>query len=97
MKNKDMPAMPQSFSMIEGSCGTVLTHLSSSNATGSMGITKLEHFSGLAMQAYITGQISWTNGVDGGVCPGYKEAAEEAVAYAEALLEELESRKAGNE
>lgn len=42
-----------------------------------------------AMMAYLNGQLSWTNGVDGGYTPPPEEAAKEAVNYADALLAEL--------
>ncbi len=42
MKNQDMPANPQSFSMIEGECGTILTHYSGEEVQQNMGETKFE-------------------------------------------------------
>jgi hypothetical protein len=42
MKNENMPANPQSFSMSEEDCGTTITHLSDADAKESMGETKQE-------------------------------------------------------
>ena len=42
MKNENMPANPQSFSMSEEDCGTTITHLSDADAAESMGETKRE-------------------------------------------------------
>ena len=56
------------------------------------GLTKREHFAGLAMQAYISGKLAWTDGLDGGhSTPSEVEVAQEAVAYADALLKQLET------
>lgn len=57
------------------------------------GLTKREYFAGLAMQGYISGQLTWTDGLSGGyVHVGDTEAAKEAVAYADALLKALEEK-----
>ena len=44
MKNADMPAMPQSFSMGEEDCGTVISHLSEADVPMNIGLTKREMF-----------------------------------------------------
>ena len=44
MKNADMPAMPQSFSMSEEDCGTVISHLSEADMPMNIGLTKREMF-----------------------------------------------------
>ena len=71
VKNSDMPAMP------------IVTP--DMPVEGSGGLTKLEHFAGLAMQGILS-------------CPAYQkwnkeEIAEGAVIFAKALLEELEKQK----
>ena len=53
------------------------------------GLTKREHFSGLAMQAYLMGNLQHP---DVAMMPA-EEVAREAVAYADALLAELEKSK----
>ena len=60
------------------------------NTPLTIGLTKREHFAGLAMQGYMSGQFAWGSG-DGGSCsPTPEEAAGEAVLFADALLKELE-------
>lgn len=55
------------------------------------GLSKREYFASLAMQGYISGVAGWTDGLEGGAARlTHKEAAEEAVGYADALIEALE-------
>ena len=82
MKNSDMPAMPLAtdFQMY------VDQKDHSKGMTPAFGLTKLEHFAGLAMQGILS-------------CPAYQkwnkeEIAEGAVIFAKALLEELEKNDA---
>ena len=70
MKNQNMPAMP------------IVTP--DMPVEGSGGLTKLEHFAGLAMQGlFACENIDCTK----------EQAAESCVAMAKALLEELEKQK----
>jgi hypothetical protein len=83
MKNSDTPAMPL--------CQAQQADLDAADGlphkygipTG-LGLTKREHFAGLAMQALITTSPHWE--VLGGKCPSYNETATEAYAYADSLL-----------
>lgn len=80
MNNKDMPAMP----IIDNKISTHDTEIYH-------GLTKREHFAGLAMQAYISGNLSWSDGLEGGhSSPSTEDVAKEAVGYADALLKALE-------
>jgi hypothetical protein len=54
----------------------------SGNSWGSPGLTKREHFAGLAMQAIIAGDVD--------KCCSVEAAGSVAVRFADALLEELE-------
>lgn len=77
MKNANTPAMP----------------VTDSEGIGDSGLTKREHFAGLAMQGYLS-MMAWSDGVDGGsVSPSYDEVAKESVAFADHLLFELEKSK----
>ena len=81
MKNADMPATAQYYKSADEQLTIEAT-----------GLTKREHFAGLAMQAYISGKLAWTDGLDGGhSTPSEVEVAQEAVAYADALLKQLET------
>ena len=81
MDNKDMPAMPQSGT--EGVSGD----LNSSSDWGGSGLTKREHFAGLAMQNIINRYNPWEQGdFDSSE---YEIVAENAVGLADALLKEL--------
>jgi hypothetical protein len=54
-------------------------------------LTKREYYAALAMQAYLSGRLSWTYGLDGGCSTKTDtEVAKEAVAYADALIRELD-------
>ena len=70
MKNSDMPAMP------------IVTP--DMPVEGSGGLTKLEHFAGLAMQACRTRKSEYKD---------WEDLAADAVEIAKALLEELEKQK----
>ena len=76
MKNRDMPAMP---SMPED-----IADFGAFYDTGMCGLTKLEHFAGLAMQSLYCLE---------GVEMSMDQVAEHSVAMAKALLEELEAQK----
>lgn len=84
MNNSDRPAMPQPLA----SNGVDLFD-TSEYAPSNAGLTKREHFAGLAMQAYISGNAAWSGG-DSYVSVSHVEAATEAVHYADALLAELD-------
>ena len=74
MKNADLPAMPQDYTLFCEGIGLCPT-------TGT-GLTKREHFAGLAMQGFISAGHNWMpKGID---------LACYAVAYADALLAELD-------
>ncbi|CAM0007227.1 hypothetical protein VPHK375_0013 [Vibrio phage K375] len=81
MKNADIPAMPVNSFLKEGDLAVSTNEF--------QGLTKREMIAMHAMGAYLNGQLSWTNGVDGGCTPSFEEVATESVAYADALLEEL--------
>lgn len=80
-----MPAMPQSATEQGYGCNY-------GNELGQVptGLTKREMISMHLASAYLNGQLSWTNGADGGVTPSAEEVAQEAVNFADALLSELE-------
>lgn len=83
MKNGDMPAMPLSQEMND--------RLEEGYFYVGNGLTKREHFAGLAMQGYLAGNMAWSDALNGGYAPITPEdSAHEAVAYADALLAELE-------
>ncbi|EGR4294211.1 hypothetical protein DDN98_10520 [Vibrio cholerae] len=46
--------------------------------------------------AYLNGQISWTNGVDGGVTPNWREVSDVAVDFSDDLIEFIEMTKTKN-
>ena len=85
MKNQDMPAMP---------CELRVTNAQRQAAAigntpipnKAYGLTKLEHFAGLAMQGYVSR-------VPHGGSFLYATAAFESVTLAKALLEELEKQE----
>lgn len=79
LKNGDMPAMPQSGT--EGVSGC----LNSSEDWGGKGLTKLEHFAGLAMQGLFA-----ADGRDGSFYKSMDDVAELAIRAAKALLQQLE-------
>jgi len=81
MNNADMPAMPTAV---------IDTHVDELMEGGgrfhvSNGLTKLEHFAGLAMQGLVTAQDE-----DGTWAHDSKTVASTAVSYAKALLAELD-------
>ena len=82
MKNADMPAMPQPIAANE-------TEVIDTNEyrPGNAGLTKREHFAGLAMQSYM---IMCAGANSAHILAG--EAAEEAVLYADSLLIALEKK-----
>ena len=82
MQNKDMPAMPQSLAI---SAGGIMYGTSEHDGCAG-GLTKLEHFAGLAMQGLIT--------LKGSDCQDADITARQCVRMAKALLAELEK---GNE
>jgi hypothetical protein len=85
MDNKDMPAMPQSGDNIEQWNDPRNPKAGTYFATG---LTKREHFAGLAMQGLchaIDSQGTWAHDP--------KTVAESAVTYADALLAELDKVK----
>jgi hypothetical protein len=82
VNNSDKPAMPISREQ-EVDVHNALA-FPSSHSMPMIGLTKREHFAGLAMQALITTSPHWE--VLGGKCPSYNETAIEAYAYADSLL-----------
>lgn len=83
MKSVDMPAMPLAITT------TTNEHGEQSLDDAYEGLTKREYAAIKFGAAYLSGQISWSNGTDGGVTPSAKEVAEEAVNFADALFDEL--------
>ena len=80
MKNRDTPAMPVSSAYIwELENGDESKRLA-------IGLTKREHFAGLAMQSMILDPSE--------ALVGFDDVAEEAVKHADALLEALEKNYA---
>lgn len=76
--NADMPAMPQHGVINENG-----DMVSIGEWSGEVGLTKLEHFAGLAMQGLLS---SWGNHD----VTDYDEIASDAVMAAKALLTQLE-------
>lgn len=77
MKNGNEPANPINTFAKEGDLAV--------STNKHQGLTKREMFAMHAMSAYLIAQTD-----EGTSIPGFKEAAEEAVSYADALLEELD-------
>ena len=77
MKNSDMPAMPLD--------STAESDIEQGYKYNHTGLTKLEHFAGLAMQASLINDQEANLGAD--------SIAKCAVACAQALLDELEKQK----
>jgi hypothetical protein len=80
MKNSDMPAMPVTADGGEVLSGKCMENGPLTYQRDCIGLTKREHFAGLAMQGFLT-------------CVSHSpkdHIAAEAVAMADALLEELE-------
>ncbi len=87
MKNADMPAMP----IVNDNGAPHFTSDIAMTKSNCVGMTKREMIAMHAMQGYISGNLAWTDGADGGaVMLSVDEAAREAVSYADALLKELE-------
>ena len=84
MNNSDMPAMPI---FNENGASGVARHVLANNERLTIGLTKREHFAGLAMQSSM---IMCAGANSAHVLAG--EAAEEAVLYADALLIALEKK-----
>lgn len=84
MKNADMPAMPQSFSIGDEDCGTTLTHLHVDDLQMNMGLTKREMFA-----MHIMASTCWDT-TDRNNQMHYEYAASSAVKLADALLKELD-------
>jgi hypothetical protein len=85
MDNKDMPAMP-----LVNECGHPYhaSSISWDNTPLTIGLTKREHFAGLAMQGLchaIDSQGTWAHDA--------QTVAETAVSYADALLAALDKAK----
>jgi hypothetical protein len=76
INNSDMPIAPHE--QLHGSGGTLVTS----------GLTKREHFAGLAMQGILASQYVSNFCKEDQVCPASVSKA--AVNYAEALLRELD-------
>lgn len=81
MKNANMPAMPVSARKVY----EIHTNDADGYTSASAGLTKREYFAGLAMQGLTT-----ACGEDGQWSHNPEIAADAAVAYADALLAELE-------
>ena len=75
MKNSDMPAMPQSGT--EGASGD----LNNSGDWGGSGLTKREHFAGLAMQGLLSRSTQTLS---------MAQRINRSVEYADLLLRELD-------
>ena len=83
MKNSDMPAMPSKVSVNRDS-GDVQPYQFGNDDFSTPGLTKREHFAGLAMQAFIFH----------GEHPEFEGMAVDAVYAADILLAELEKEQA---
>jgi hypothetical protein len=84
--NKDMPAMPM-FSSEAKPCMVRDVNGDKNDAVAASGLTKLEHFAGLAMQGLLAG----------GYCIDdpqnrLEDVSSEAIVIAEALLAQLEEK-----
>jgi hypothetical protein len=78
MSNSDMPAMPLTGDAYTDLNGTMAV---AGRAEDGMGLTKREHFAGLAMQGLLSGHSNL----------GDSECATNAIDYADALLKGLEN------
>jgi hypothetical protein len=88
MNNADMPAMPQSGDDIEQWNDPTNPKAGTYFATG---LTKREHFAGLAMQSVLNNFNTYEQGdFDSS---DYKLTVEHAVGLADALLAELDERR----
>lgn len=83
MKNADMPAVP-----VLDEIG--MPYNSLPNEACTIGLTKREYFAAKAMAAYISGVIANSHPDYDPQRPGCDEVADEAIAYADAMLEKLE-------
>lgn len=81
MNNSDMPLTGNAYENFAGYDGTKNT----SYDPECQGLTKLEHFAGLAMQGLLA-----TNGRDGDFYKSMDDVAKPAIQAAKALLAELE-------
>ena len=78
MKNSDMPIAP-----LVNDNGHPLhaSHIAWDNKPLALGLTKREHFAGLAMQGFISAGVNWM--------PSASEIAELSIKYAEEVLRQL--------
>ena len=86
MSNADMPAMPQPVTL-DAYCFNGDITVAPDYDTDYMGLTKREHFAGLAMQGMIASPIGKLKDVFNGT-----SLANAAVDQADALLKALETR-----
>ena len=86
MNNSDTPAMPQSGT--EGNSGD----LNNSQDWGGSGLTKREHFAGLAMQGMLSSKYvgDFGNEINDDSYDHTHGLANNAIRYADALLKELD-------
>ena len=80
MSNADMPAMAQSMVLDQYENRIIVSDIDHT----SMGLTKLEHFAGLAMQGIMANDQKYLT---------WSDLAKDAVSVADALLKELEQDK----
>ena len=85
--NSDMPAMPQSDSMAEQWIDPTDTSKGTYYATG---LTKLEHFAGLAMQGFLSNSVMGDSNLHDSASEWKKDIAESSVEFANALLSQLD-------
>lgn len=79
MNNKDLPAMP-----FEGGANNGMQPYS--------GLTKREYFAKDFACAYLSGNLAWSDGLNGRYSsPDPEDVAKEAIAYADALLDALDA------
>jgi len=79
IKNGGMPAMPLPIAMSEQECLTVNDYEGNKESGG---LTKREHFAGLAMQGILSNN-DW-------IAVGWEDTARRAINAADTLLKELE-------
>jgi hypothetical protein len=84
MKNSDMPAMPTY--QLQETCNRYGVSGPDMVQTIDKGLTKREHFAGLAMQALISATPAWM--ALGYPCPHYSDTVKESYEYADLMTAE---------
>jgi hypothetical protein len=84
MNNSDMPAMPQPIAANEnGFCDT------GEYSRGNVGLTKREHFAGLAMQGILSNSVMGDSALHEKHEDWVKDISDSSLQFADALLAEL--------